>query len=173
MLEILLLIDGVLGLLTVLDNTTRNHNALYLRVLPGCMKPKVHYNRHVVDHMRRHSVHISCLPAERKDKEPNQSVAHGFGRFNQTLLTQEAYLMAEGFKHGRLYEHIVWAPMLPFLYHYDRGWQVLVGRGMCPTLVQAQSSQCGNIHLHSNRTCSCVRRASNTCLVALYVSSRT
>ena len=33
---------------------------------------------------------------------------------------------------------------------YDLGWQVLVGRGMCPRLVQAQSSQFGNIKVNSN-----------------------
>ena len=32
------------------------------------------------------------------------------------------------------------------VFPYDLGWQVLVGRGMCPPLVQAHSSQFGNIN---------------------------
>ena len=149
MLELLLLGDRVLGLLDVLDTTIRDHHVLYLRVLPHCNKPKVHYNRHLVDHMRRHNVNISCLPAERKHKEPKQRAAHCFRRFNQTLLSQEVYLMTEGIKNDRTYQKIRLGTHETLYFPHDLGWQGLVGRGMCPPLVQAQSGQCGNIHLHS------------------------
>jgi len=149
MLELLLLGDRVLGLLNVLDTTIRDHDVLYLRLLPQCMKPKVHYNKHLVEHMRRHNVNISCLPAERKHKGPKQRAAHCFRRFYQTLLTQEVYLMTEGLKNIGIYKKIrLGTDETPYFLH-DLGWQVLVGRGMCPRLVQAQSGQCGNIHLHS------------------------
>jgi hypothetical protein len=99
MLELLLLGDRALRLINVLDTTIRDHHVLYLRLLPHCMKPKVHYNRHLVEHMRRHNVNISCLTAERKHKGPEQRAAHFYRRFNQTLLTQEVYLMTEGIKN--------------------------------------------------------------------------
>jgi hypothetical protein len=48
------------------------------------------------------------------------------------------------------YTENVWALMKPIFYPYDLGWKVPVGRGMCPPLVQTQTGQCGNIHLHAN-----------------------
>ena len=57
--------------------------------------------------------------------------------------------MTEGINNDSIHKKIrLGAKETPYCPH-DLGWQVLVGRGMCPPLVQAQSGQCGNIHLHS------------------------
>ena len=72
MLEMLLMGDGVLGFLNELETTIHEHHVLYLRLMPQCNKPKLHFNRHLAQHMRRHNVNISCLPAERKHRGPKQ-----------------------------------------------------------------------------------------------------
>ena len=149
MLELLLLGDRVLGLLNELDTTIKEHHVLYKQLLPQCMKPKVHYNRHLPEHMRRYQVNISCLPAERKHKMPKQRAAHCFRRFHKTLLTQEVYAMTQALKDDSAYQKDrLGTPEAPVAAS-DIGWQVLAGSGMCPPLVKATYAQCGNNHLHS------------------------
>ena len=57
--------------------------------------------------------------------------------------------MTEGVNNDRICQKIRLGTHETLYFPHDLGWQVLVGRGMCPPLVQAQSGQCGNIHLHS------------------------
>ena len=70
MLEFLLWGDGALTFLDELRTTIHDHHVMYLKLLPQCNKPKLHYNRHLPEHMSRHNVNISCLPAERTHKGP-------------------------------------------------------------------------------------------------------
>ena len=104
MLELLLLRDRVLQYLEKLATTTHDHHVLYLRLLPQCNKPKVHLNRHLTEHMQRHQVNISCLPAERKHKGPKQRAQHCFRNFHKTLLTQEVNAMLIDHQHHRVYQ---------------------------------------------------------------------
>ena len=84
MLELLLMGDGVLGFLNELETTIHEHHVLHLRLMPQCNKPKLHFNRHLTQHMRRHNVNISCLPAERKlIRGPSSVLSIAFGSFTR------------------------------------------------------------------------------------------
>ena len=104
MLELLLLGDRVLQYLDKLETTIHDHHVLYLRLLPQCNKPKLHLNRHLTEHMRRHQVNISCRPAERKHKGPDQRAQHCFRDFRKSLLTQYVYAMLMDLQHHRVYQ---------------------------------------------------------------------
>ena len=149
MLELLLLGDRVLQYLDKLETTIHDHHVLYLRLLPQCNKPKLHLNRHLTEHMRRHQVNISCLPAERKHKGPKQRAQHLFRDFHKTLLTQEVYAMMMNLQHHRVYQKDrLGTPERPVAADgIELG--VLAGSGLSIPLVKAWSAQCGNIHLHS------------------------
>ena len=149
MLEFLLLGDGVLRFLSELETTVHDHHVLYLRLLPQCNKPKIHYNRHLTEHMRRHNVNISCLPAERKHKGPKQRAEHCFRNYHKTLLAQEVYVMMQDLQHHKVYQKDrLGTPETP-VHAGDIEVQVLAGSGLVQPLVKALSAQWGNIHLHS------------------------
>lgn len=125
MLEMLLMGDGVLAFLNVLETTIHEHHVLYLRLLPQCNKPKLHFNRHLTEHMRRHNVNISCLPAERKHKAAKQRAEHCFRQFHKTLLTQEVYATIQHLKDNSVFQKdVLGMPHTP-LAPSDMAWQML------------------------------------------------
>ena len=149
MLELLLLGDFVLQRLHELEATVHDHHVLYLRLLPQCNKPKVHLNRHLTEHMQRHQVNISCLPAERTHKGPKQRAEHCFRNFHKTLLTQEVYAMLNDHQHLRVYQRErLGTPEYPVA-AASIEWGVIAGSSLLTPLVKANSAQCGTIHLHS------------------------
>jgi len=149
MLEMLLMGDGVLGFLDELETTIHEHHVLYLRLMPQCNKPKLHFNRHLTQHMRRHNVNISCLPAERKHKWAKQRAEYCFRNFNKTMLTQEVYATIQNFKDTSVFEEKrLGTPRTPVAAG-DMEWQMLAGSGLAPPLVKARSAQNGNVHLHT------------------------
>ena len=149
MLELLLLGDGVLSRMDELETTIHDHHVLYLKLHPQCNKPKIHLNRHLTEHMRRHDANISCLPAERKHKGPKQRAQYCFREFHKTLLAQEVYVMMQDLqRHGAYQKDRLGTPEAPVAAG-DFHLEVLLGSGLFHPMVKASSAQCGNIHLHS------------------------
>ena len=60
----------------LLRTTLREHHEMYVELYADCIKPKLHYLRHIPDVFEDFGTALSCFSTERKHKESKKIVAH-------------------------------------------------------------------------------------------------
>ena len=61
--------DGVLAHLELLEELLAAHHDLFLNLYSGCVKPKLHYMRHLAKSYRQFQKNINCFSAERHHRK--------------------------------------------------------------------------------------------------------
>ena len=86
--HVLSLGDLAIHFATELDNALAEHHALFIKLYATCAKPKIHWNRHVVDAMLRHGVNMSCGAPERLHRFTKDVSKRIYNSFANLLLRQ-------------------------------------------------------------------------------------
>lgn len=69
-----------------LRNAIIDHNALFIKLYPGGIKPKFHHLLHLPEDAEKIGVLLSCFPTERKHKLVKSSATDVFRNFQRTVL---------------------------------------------------------------------------------------
>lgn len=90
--------------LDVLQSSVVEHHALFARLYPGVIKPKLHHLLHVPEDMRRLGKLLSCFPTERKHRDTKQAALHIFRNFEGTLMQDLALQQVKSIVEGASFE---------------------------------------------------------------------
>ncbi len=73
-----------------LDGALKSHHELFATLYPQCVKPKLHFMRHLPEQLRQHGVLLSCFATERKHKFSKKVAAFCYKDFCRTMLSYAA-----------------------------------------------------------------------------------
>ena len=83
----------------------------FMRVMPQCRKPKLHFMHHIAPQMRRLGKNLSCFAPERFHKVQNRWLRHVFRNMEVSLVIRNAddmlnhFREADAFQPARLIGH--------------------------------------------------------------------
>ena len=106
--------DSAVEQINELEHAITLHHEVFLRLYPGCAKPKLHYLWHVPQCIRRWGANLSCFSAERKHRRVKDIASHTFRHLEQHVLGK---LLAEdicGLKNTLKPTHLVSSRPIPW-----------------------------------------------------------
>ncbi len=78
-----------------LQRAIRQHHELFVRIYPGCVKPKLHYLTHIPACIERLGCVLSCFAPERKHHSVKVVATHAFRQWNSTILARQVYTLMD------------------------------------------------------------------------------
>ncbi len=78
-----------------LRRAIRQHHEMFVKLYPGCAKPKLHYLAHIPSCIERLGCVLSCFAPERKHHAVKVVATHAFRKWNSTILARQVYTLMQ------------------------------------------------------------------------------
>jgi len=83
--------DDAVPLIPELRGRLRQHHVAFMKLYPGCAKPKIHYLKHCLDCIQKHRCNLSCFAPERKHKEAKHTANFSYKSLEKAMLSRMLY----------------------------------------------------------------------------------